>query len=146
MSIEQADKPNFEVLLEKKEPRLPKSVRTYIRRLKQDGNLQQALTVRETAIKTKRTRDQKAQDELDKTVSEMLITQNPNLEASRTVKTIWLLYATGDLTQKQRNDEINDFLNSLNNKAPEIVSYLDTVLPNIRDEVIPLLPHVQTQR
>ncbi len=127
----------LDLKLQAKEERLPKSIRTYIRRLKEEGRWEEAVRFREFVIKQKKTRQEIAVDELHKTIKEVICEQDPVKEASGEIKIIWLLNATGEIDQQGRREEI---INIFDSQPQSLQAVLEKVLPKIRDEMQAFLP------
>jgi len=120
---------------EEKEERLPKSISTYIRRLKEAGRFEDAMLVREEAIEKRRkmTRPQRAAEKLNDTVKLLLETDNPQLQSVCEVSAIWLLNVAGVIDDRQRMEELRSTLDS---KAPELTVFLDEKLVEIRERAL----------
>jgi hypothetical protein len=127
----------FEAKLQAKEERLPKSIRTYIRRLKEDGKWEEAVRFRETITKQRRTRQEFAAEELHKTIAEVICEDDPLKEATGEVKIVWLLNAVGILGTESRKEEI---LGILDSQPEQLQPLLEQQLPGIRDRVKTFLP------
>ncbi len=132
-------KEELEQLLAVKEPKLPKSIRRYIQRLKQVGMWDVAMGVRaqemEKAKKKRKdkTKEQRARKELDRTIKQILETDNPQVEAENELKAIWLLDIIGGMDQEERMENLLALLDS---KAPELRSFLEENMARIRDETM----------
>ncbi len=132
------DRSDLEKLIDQKEPRLPKGIRRYIRGLKAEGKLVEAMKVTEHERKKKGlTREQKAKAELKQTIGKMIQTEDLKIEATEEVRAIWLLHATGEITAEEKTTEL---LETIDSKPPDIQAYLTPRLSGIRDELKPLLP------
>ena len=124
--------------LQAKEPRLSKSIRTYIRRLKESGKWDEAVRLREAMVTRRNTRQKLVADELHKTLAEVICTEDPVKEAAGEIKIIWLMNAANIIpTSQERNTEIIEILES---RPPELQPQIEALMPRIRDEVEPLLP------
>lgn len=153
MSIEQGEKINdsfenasetvtkeqLERLLAVKDPELPSSIKKYIRRLKEADRWDIAMGVRQEEMekaKKKRgieTREQRARKELDRTIRQILETDDPQLQAEDEVKAIWLLDISGGINQEER---IQDLLSILDSKAPELKEFLEGRMFEIREQAL----------
>lgn len=123
--------------LQAKEPRLPKSIRICITRLKKSGRWDEAIKLGQFTRDQKRTRLDYAGEELEKTLVEVICEDDPLKEASQEVKAIWLLGAVGALNVDERKAEMIDVINSV---PQNIKPALEERLPAIRHEVEPFLP------
>ncbi len=127
----------FRSKLKAKEKRLPKSIRTQIRRLKEAGRLEQVAFVRKTA-EQKRSRQDIAADEFGKTIIEVVCTDDPIGEAVAEIKMTWLMHAVGFIeTQEERKKQILEILDS---KPIALQPQIEALMPEIAREVEPLLP------
>jgi len=128
----------FELRLEAKDPRLPKHLRTYIRRLKQSGKIDEAVKRREHFIHQRRNKAEIAVDELHKTIAEVICTDDPVEEAAGNIRITWLMSAVGLIeTPEERKAQILEIFDA----APKHVQEaLEPMLPAIRYEVQPLMP------
>lgn len=127
----------IELKLQAKEPHLPKSIRAYIRRLKQEGKWDKAIELRNEIIRQRRTRVEIATSELNKTLVEIIREDDPLEEASDQVKAVWLLHTVGVLGTDTRIEETLSIVSSL---PPELQQGLEEKLPSIRDEVKKFMP------
>ena len=128
----------FEAKLQAKDPRLPKHLRTYIRRLKQAGKIDEAIKHREHFVHQRRNKNEIAVDELHKTIAEVICTDDPVKEAAGNIKVTWLLNVVGVIeTPEERKAQILEIYES----TPEHVQVvLEELMPLIRNEVSPLMP------
>jgi len=128
----------FEAKLEAKDSRLPKHLRTYIRRLKQAGKIDEALKYREHFIHQRRNKQEIAVDELHKTIAEVICTDDPVKEAAGNIKITWLLNAVGVIeTPEERKAQILEIFETAPKHIQEV---LEPMMPIIRNEVQPLMP------
>jgi hypothetical protein len=131
----------LEVKLRAKEPRLPRRIAAYIRRLKQEERFDEAIKYRERIISQKKVRserDHSATEELHKTIAEVICTDDPVAEAAGEIKITWLFYAVEEIeTTNQRNVEILEILSST---PSEFQPRVEQLMPGIRDEVAKFMP------
>ena len=129
---------SIEDYLQKKEERLPKGIRAYIRHLKETGDWNEAVGFREDFLR-KRVLDKqgRAKRELDETIVKLLQSDDPIQQAEDEVKAVWLMYAAGILQSDQR---MSDILEILDSKAGNLKRELEENLPAIRDEIKIFLP------
>lgn len=128
---------DFRERLKAKQNRLPKGIRTQIRRLKEAGKLEEVALVRKTA-EEKRTRRDIAADEFGKTLAEIICTDDPIKEAAAEIKITWLMHAVGMIeTQAERNKQIIEILEL---QPPELQPKIEALMPKIAREVQPLMP------
>lgn len=130
---------------DEKLPKLPKSISTYIRRLKAEGKWVEAMSVAQQEREKKgrikrRTRQEKAREELNKTVRELLETNDPEIEAVMEIRGIWLLEAAELINPEER---LMELLESIDTKAPQLKTFIEGRLVRIREEVKPLMPAPQ---
>lgn len=131
---------DLEKLWEEKDMRLPKSIRKYIRRLKNEGRLDEAELTRKKTLEAKRgkygdplvLKQVKARRALDRSIYNLLTTEDPEIEAELEIRTIWLLELTGEIDSSERTQEL---LEAIDSKAPLLREYLEERMPEIRDEV-----------
>jgi len=128
---------SIEDCLQKKEERLPKGIRAYIRRLKETGDWDKAVGFREDSLR-KRALDRqgRAKRELNKTIVNLLQSDDPIEQGKDEVKAVWLMYAAGIL---QSDQKVSDILEILDSKAENLKRELEENLPAIRDEIRILL-------
>lgn len=126
----------------RKDNKLSKSVRTHIRRLKQEGRFAQALAVRKSVVSSRESRlgrqylsQAKARGMLNGTLRELLATDDEEREAELELRAIWLLEITGEIDSEERVRELEE---SLDSKADQLRAYLESKLPEIRDEMVRL--------
>lgn len=100
--------------LEAKEVRLPSGVRRHIRRLKEEGRWEEAMSLRrqEAGKKTDRTREGKLQDLLNQNIKDLMLAKNPNQEAALTIEAIWLLEKKGEIEPEERFSNLMEVLNN----------------------------------
>ncbi|MCH7730452.1 hypothetical protein IID21_02860 [Patescibacteria group bacterium] len=123
----------LESLLSKKEPRLSKGIRSYIRILKQHGHFEKAMDRRKHEVgKKKATRTTKAYGELHKTLRVIIETDDPQIEAENELRAVWLMHAASILDSDERVQGIIDILDS---KELPLKEYLENNLVEIREEV-----------
>lgn len=128
----------FDRKLKAKEPRLPKSTRAYIRKLKESGKWDEAVKYRQRIVQERRNRQDLATEELHKTIAEVICEENPVQEAAKEIKITWLLNAVGVIeTTRERNQEILEILDS---QKPEFQPQVEALMPGIRDEVTRFMP------
>ena len=131
----------LEVKLRAKEPRLPRRIAAYIRRLKQEERFDEAIKYRKRIISqkiAKNERGKSATDELHKTIAEVICTDDPVAEAAGEIKITWLFYAVEEIeTTNQRNEEIMAILSST---PSEFQPRVEQLMPGIRDEVARFMP------
>jgi len=128
-----------------KKVRLPKSVRIHIRRLKESGQLEEAIRIRKLAIgkrNVSRSALEKAHKELVETAVDVVTNDDPAEVAKRSIQMLWLLSATGQVHPKDRTEEMREFLDALQETHPQILLKVEPSLPEIRDSVIKLMPRV----
>ena len=127
-----------ELLEEAKEENLPKSIKAYIRRIKQEQGRDVGLWFREQLITKKAiTRQEKAEKMLKETILKLIQTDDPAVQAKCEVRAIWLMFAAGILNSDERTQEIISILDS---KGGQLKEELENNLPKIRDQVKFLLP------
>jgi hypothetical protein len=128
----------LEGLIEKKEPRLPKSIRIHIRNLKASGQWEQAMEIAERERGKKiEARRRNAELELYKSIRTILETDDPQIQGVQEIRTIWLLHASGVIDLDEKIEELTSILDS---KSPDLNAYLEGRLLDIREELQPLLP------
>lgn len=127
----------LDLKLQAKEDRLPKSIRSYIRRLKEEGKWEEAIKYRESINRQRRTRQEAAVEELHQTIKDVICEDDPLKEATGEVKIVWLLSATGVIGKEGRKEEI---LNILDAQPKKLQPMLEQALPQIRDDMKPFLP------
>lgn len=127
----------LEKKLQTKEVRLAPSIRKYIRRLKQSGKWDEAIKLGQIKREQKRTTFEYATEELDKSITEIICTDDPVEEAAKQIKTVWLLNATGELSQKEREDEMERIFSGI---PAEVQTSLEERMPAIRDAVKRFMP------
>lgn len=117
----------------KKEKQLPNSIASYIRRLKQSEKFGEAMLEREREIEKRRrmTRPQRASEKLNDTIKLLLETNDLQIQSVCEVKAIWLLNVAGVIDDGQRLKDLRDLLDS---QAPELKTFLDDRLAQIRGE------------
>lgn len=124
---------DLEGLVITKEPRLPRSIRKYIRELKAEGRWEEAMEIAQRVRENKlQKREEKARKELNRTILELLTTDDPEVEGEKEIRAIWLLEAAGVINSEERLEEL---LESLDTKAPQLKDLLEQRLVEIRDEV-----------
>ena len=127
--------------LQAKQDRLPKSIQIKIRRMKETGTWDSGIKFREEFLKQKHhTRVEVASEELNKTLAEVICTDDPLIQATGEVKIVWLLSAVDNLSTDERKAEILEILNS---KPEPIQGELERQLPVIRNwakQYLPSLP------
>lgn len=135
MTVEQKE---LGSLKDQRERRLPKSIRTYIRRLKADGQFEKAMAVAQEVRERKlQARQQNAERELYRSVRELLETEDPQVQAVEEIRAIWLLYASGVIDSDEKTAEL---LVTLDSKSPDLKAFLEGRLTDIREELRPFLP------
>jgi len=131
----------LESKLRAKEPRLPRRIAAYIRRLKQEEKFDEAIKYRKRIISQKIARNERGQsatEELHKTIAEVICTDDPVKEAAGEIKITWLFNAVGEIeTTQQRNVEILAILSST---PSEFQPQVEELMPGIRDEVAKFMP------
>ena len=127
--------------LKAKQDRLPKSIQIKIRRMEETGTWDSGIKFREEFLKQKHTtRVEVAAEELNKTLAEVICTDDPLTQATGEVKVLWLLSAVDELPTDNRRTEI---LETLNSKPEPLKGQLELQLPLIRDwakQYLPSLP------
>ena len=127
----------FKAKLEAKEKKLPKGLRTQIRRLKEAGKLEEVALVRKTA-EQKKTRQAIAADEFGKTLHEIVCTEDPVTQAALEIKITWIMHAVRIIeTTDERNAQIEEILKA---QPPEILPQVEALMPEIAKQVQPLMP------
>lgn len=137
---------DYGFLLDHKGPRLPSGIRKYIRRLKEEGELDKAMALakelrekkREGLIKT-RTRPQ---EELNIAVLDILESESedPRDCASKAARVVWYRFATGDIDNtEEREEQLGEIFESV---PPEEQDAFGEELAGIRDEAMGLRPRV----
>ena len=131
----------LESKLRAKEPRLPRRIAAYIRKLKQEEKFDEAIKYRSRIISQKKARNERGQsaaEELHKTIAEVICTDDPVMEAAGEIKITWLFNAVGEIeTTQQRNVEILEILSST---PSEFQPRVEQLMPGIRDEVAKFMP------
>ncbi len=102
MSIERI---NAEVRLASLEPRLPQGIRKHIRRLKEEGRLEEALRFKEESRK-KKTPKQKLEDETFKNLKQLLISNDPEQQSTAAFRLTHILGMTGETTMSERHADL----------------------------------------
>ncbi|HSX48839.1 MAG TPA: hypothetical protein VLE44_01105 [Candidatus Saccharimonadales bacterium] len=102
MSIERL---NAEIRLASLEPRLPQGIRKHIRKLKENGRLEEAIRFKEEARK-KRTPKQKLEDEKNKNLKQLIISNDPEQQATAAYKLTHILGMTGETTKSEREADL----------------------------------------
>lgn len=123
----------LESLIQNKEPRLPKGTRTYIRRLKQAGKLDEALRVTQEH-RQKKMPIYNVEKRLTVAVGNILITQSSLETAQEAAMATWLLYRENEFTSGERITELKE-LSKLN---PDLEPELADTAAQIRDEAMRL--------
>lgn len=129
MTAENSIKSLDERLLSK-EPRLPQGIRKHIRRLKEDGKLEEALRFARSQ-RDKKVRSLNAVGRLKEDVAIILESDDPKQEAVAAIEATWALSRLGDLEPSQRSADIMATLDNY----PEIAGSLELELPKLRDEM-----------
>ena len=119
MSIERL---NAEIRLASLEPRLPQGIRKHIRKLKEEGKLEEAIRFKEEARK-KKTPKQKLEDEKYKNLKQLIISGNPEEQASAAFRLTHILGMTGETTMSERHAD----LFSIHQTWPEQGSHLNDI-------------------
>lgn len=141
MTVEQKE---LGSLKDQREQRLPKSIRTYIRRLKADGQFEKAMAVaQEVRGRKLQAGQQNAERELYRSVRELLETEDPQVQAVEEIRAIWLLYASGVIDSDEKTAEL---LVTLDSKSPDLKAFLEGRLIDIRKELQPFLPPEKKSR
>ena len=127
---------DFKQRLKAKQERLPKGIRTQIRRLKEAGKLEEVALVRKTA-EEKIPRHAIAADEFGKTLKEIICTDDPVEEAAAEIKITWLMHAVGLIeTQRARTAQLMEILDA---QPPEILPQVEALMPGIVKQVEPFM-------
>jgi hypothetical protein len=122
--------------LQAKEARLPKGIRKYIRRLKQEGLWDEKVKYR--IHQQRNNKHEIATDAIHETLVEVICTEDPVEEAAGQIKIIWLMNAVGIIeTTEERKKQILEILDS---QPIEIQPQVEALMPSIMREVQPLLP------
>ncbi|HWA51775.1 MAG TPA: hypothetical protein VG895_01815 [Patescibacteria group bacterium] len=124
---------DFDELLTQKSDRLPEKIRRYFQNMQNSSGLSAGLKLSKEKPYTKL---EIARLKLAQTLSELLSTNDKKIEVVDIAKTFWLLNAVGDITSEERRDELSTYLDSLSEDMSASVSLS---LPNIRDEISPLI-------
>lgn len=129
---------NFIKWVTEKEPRLPKSIREHIARLKSQGEPELASRVRRASVEEKLARKQRTMsEELERVIYKLLETTDERIQAEFEVRAMWLLNVTGQIDSQRRRQEITELLDS---RAPHVIEYIQGRMPQIRDEYQNLIP------
>lgn len=133
----------LEVSLSQKNERLPKSVRKYIRRLKEAGKWEEAMGfAQEARVKKndrRNPRSVRVYEVLNHTVRDILVTEDPQKQAEEEIRAVWIMFQGRLLDQNERSNELKAILDS---KPPEIQKVLGPKISQIRNEVLRTVPHV----
>ncbi len=136
MAGELGEKRAFEEVFESKAPRLPQGIRKYIRRLKEEDQIDEALRVsREQGEKKKL--HIKREERLQVAVGNILDTGDPEIVVSEAATASWLLEdgeveKGKDYDAKARTADLAE-LYELN---PDLEGHLENVLSEVRDEAL----------
>lgn len=134
MTPEQID---YDRLIAAKETRLPKGLRIYVRRLKEWEVWDKVKADKVVEKRTAPSREERARKELHRTISLLLQADDPKVEARLEIKSIWLMQAAGVINSAER---MEDIIESIDSKAPQLKAFLEGKLAAIRDEVKPFMP------
>lgn len=113
-----------------KEPRLPQGIRKHIRKLKEDGRLEEALRFARSQ-RDKKTRSLNAVGRLKEDVAIILESDDLKQEAVAVIEATWALSRLGDLKPGERSADI---MATLDNYS-DIADALELELPKLRDEM-----------
>lgn len=138
---------DFEAKMQRKESRLPRSLRKYIRRLKGQGQKAKAAEVWRQAKGKQETRAlltdrDKAVQELDGAVSVILETEDPRTEAEEGVRALYLLQAAGEINEQERVSDLREVLATL---EPDVREHVEGRLIDIRERLMELYPQLDRQ-
>ncbi|MBI1864091.1 hypothetical protein HYS03_02690 [Candidatus Woesebacteria bacterium] len=122
----------IEALLQEKDPRLPKSVRRYIRDLKQAGKFEEAMRKRNDEVQKKKDKRERIIDELNGSVYGLAITKEPKEEIDNMAKALWLMDAARIIAPEERQAELGEIYDIA---GSELEGYLQERMPQIRNEV-----------
>jgi hypothetical protein len=129
---------DLEGLVAHKEVKLPSGIRKYIRRLKAEGRLEEAMSVgRQTRQNKSQRREDKARAQLHQSIFDLLTTDDPETDGVTTIKAIWLLYATGEIDPDERLEELQASLDAM---TSPIRAQIEARLVEIRDQTTSLMP------
>lgn len=115
-----------------RELKLPKGIRKYIRRLKQEGKLEEAFRVKKESTERKRSARDKLNDKLNENLRDVVLSDNPEQRALGEFTTTWMLSKTGEIpTLEERRADLEQVYRSY----PEQSDTLETKAPSIIAEV-----------
>lgn len=104
--IHNLDLYSVERKFEEREFKLPNGIRKYIRRLKQEGKLSEALRVKSESTEKKRTARQRLQDKLDENSITAIVSDDPQKQALSEFTATWLLSLTGEISTEERQVDL----------------------------------------
>lgn len=125
----------IEQKLSDREPRLPKGVRKYIRRLKEDGLFQEAMKVRQSEIGKKKSAGERLAERLNADVRTAIVSDNEKDRALGEFDATWILSQTGEIDPHTRMADLDQVYRSY----PQQEDILETKGPVIVTEVAKLV-------
>jgi len=100
------DGSDFESNLDSKEPKLPAGIRKYIRRLKEDGNWDEAMEVRKREIGKRITRGQVINNQLNVSIRTLVDSDDPVQQYVHQIRATWLLESGDVITAEERKAQL----------------------------------------
>lgn len=134
-----------------REPRLSKSVRSHVRRLKKQGRFPEAIMIAQAARQDKDGRKlHSIEEEINRNVRIILQSDDSKERTIAEIKAIWLYHMTEQMEKEMKKErksqyEVvkerwNEILETLNSQAPDIQAYVKGQFQAIREELKPFLP------
>ncbi len=114
-----------------REQRLPHGIRKYIRRLKEEGQLQEAMIVRERAVEVKRNAREKLMDKLNKDVRNAILSDTAEERAFGEFEATWILAQTNEIDENQRRSDLGQVYENY----PDLDKVLESKAAGIVTEV-----------
>ncbi len=99
---------DIEKKLSERELRLPKGIRKYIRTLKEQGKLKEAMKVRREELEKKKSAREKLQDVLNLEIAESILSDNDKIQALSKFRATWILSQTGEIDPRERIADIEN--------------------------------------
>lgn len=106
MSRETIDPNGLEKKFSEREMRLPSGVRRHIRRLKEEGKLEEALRIRTESTERKRSARERLEEKLNDNLRDALISDDPKAQALGAFTSTWILNKTGDIPDDERQADL----------------------------------------
>ncbi len=100
------DLPIIERKLQARELHLPNGVRKHIRRLKENGQFEEAVRFRqESVIKKMRPRKQ-LENTINSNLRDLIVSESPQIQAVSALKLTWILNAIGEIDDSEREADL----------------------------------------